>query len=249
MRKLIVTILIFLFPLTTFGAVAFDVAGSQAVSPGTSQSVTLTVANQPNRVLIVIYFYDSNTTAGTAPTGAGATWALAASGTYNPASPVNGRMEVWYGTNPSTGSQTVVGHLSPSAVNGMEVFSFNGVDQTTPIAGFTTQNSTSNPFLLTLTTTNGDAVVSSAVSGSRPLGSAAGACNGANDATDQAPSALWYVNGHCLASGASTAIGFTNPGANAGQVAFVVKQVSTGAVKSTHPKLIFSKFFKFIWPR
>lgn len=222
--KLIVT---FLLPSLCFGAVAFNTSASAAVSPSTSQSVPITVGAGSNRVLIVTYFFDSNAVAGSAPTGAGATWGSVADGTCNPSAPVNGRMEVWVGKNPSTGAQTVVGNLSPSGQNSVEVESYNGVNQTTPVSGFACQRVATNPILQTLTTTNGDAVEDNVMSTSQPLGSAAGGCNGTNDATSQAPSANWFVTGHCLASGSSTTIGQTNPGANAGQISFVINQVAS----------------------
>lgn len=245
MKKLIALALI-LIPQLCFGAVAFNTSASQAVSPGTTQSVTLTVGAGSNRILIVTYFFDDNTITGTAPTGGGATWQSSASGTCNPTSPVNGRMEVWYGTVPSTGSQTIVGHFSASVQNSMEVESWNGVNQTTPLSGFACQRVATNPILQTLTTTSGDAVEDNVMSTSQPLGSAAGGCNGTNDATSQAPSANWFVTGHCLASGASTTIGQTNPGANAGQISFVINQVASATVAPMH-KFIFSPNFLFIF--
>lgn len=226
MKRLLALLLILALPAFTSAAVGYNTANANSASAA-SILVNLTVGAGTNRVLIVAVALDLSARSVTSITGAGATWASSAFGTFNDAT--NGsRVELWYGTNPSTGSQNVTVNFNASAAAAVYVQSFNGVDQTTPLAGYAASHSAANPFNQTLSSLSGDAVTASYVSPNEGLGSPAGGCNGANDTSDQAPSSRFSGAGHCLASGSAT-IGFTNPGTNMGEQVAIVKQVAAAA--------------------
>jgi hypothetical protein len=112
-------------------------ATSQAVGP-------FTIANVANRVLAVVTA-TSGTSTVTSITGAGATWQVAAFGTAANGSVA--RVEVWYGTGPSTGSQTVTVNFSSLAAGvdySAGVYSYNGADQTTPLVNFVSRTTAGN---------------------------------------------------------------------------------------------------------
>lgn len=127
-----------------------------------STTANITVGANSNRVLVAKVTWRQTVT----PTvsGAGATWTAAGAVLVN-----GSRQQMWYGVGPTTGAQTVTVTWSdtfgqdPTVV----VESYYNVDQTTPVADYTTATGTSTaPTVTVPNVVTGDIVVDSLVHGS-----------------------------------------------------------------------------------
>lgn len=106
-----------------FGSATYTTPGVGATCP-----MTLTIGSQPNQALIVGVHTGSAVVSSV--TGAGATWASTAAITRASAS---NRVEIWVGTNPSAGVQTVTVTVAATDNNIIcGAANFHGVNQVTP---------------------------------------------------------------------------------------------------------------------
>lgn len=208
-------------------AVAYDVSADNVASgSGTTLAVNLTVGAGSNLALIVValgWTSGGGYVAVQSVSGAGASWAGSPIGSLQ--STVvgeDGRFEIWGGVAPSTGAQTVTVTWASAVIERyVAVFSFNGVDQTTPLANFASSAASGTQ---NITTTSGDAAVSHiSYQGSAPT------ISGCTTTVDQAGAvSYFYAATKCLASGAS--VNFTWSGTTLwGVVGAAVKQVAGGA--------------------
>ena len=131
-RALVLSVALALLALASpaWAQVQFETSAYITAGAGTSCAVPITIAANPNRALVV--GVHTGAASVSSVTGAEATWASAAAVTRTSAS---NRVEIWVGTNPGPGAQTVTVTLSTTDGNiicGVE--SFFGVDQTTPTA-------------------------------------------------------------------------------------------------------------------
>ncbi len=184
-------------------AVTFDAAAENHGSTGTTIAVSLTIGTLTNGLAVVsVEMFTAGTTIVSSIAGAGATWQGAAFGTV----PGNGgsRGEVWFGKTPSSGAQTVTVTFSATLADFtfVQVQTFGGVNQTTPLAGYVSDlNGTTS--VITVTTVNGDAAASSTATATGP-GTVA-TCTTTIDASFNTGGNAFGGAAHCLASGASTA--------------------------------------------
>lgn len=209
-------------------AVGYDISASNVGGgAGTTLAVSITVGAGTNRVLIVVTeCFDSGTSVSSI-SGAGATWAGAAFGTLTNV-PLGVRWEMWSGIAPSTGAQTVtVTWASSVAERFAAVFSFNGANQTTPLANYASSTASASQ---TITTTNGDGAVSAcSFSGGAPT------VSGCTTTVDQAQLfSTFYAATHCLASGASTAFTWAGTTFDGVQGAAVQQAVAAAAVEEEY---------------
>jgi hypothetical protein len=130
-RLLTQIVLLGVVALPAHAQVQFDTSAYQTPGGvGATCNVPLLIASNPNRALIVGVHTASASVSGVA--GAGASWATAPAITRSSAS---NRVEIWVGTNPTAGSQTVTVTLSTNDTDlicGAE--SFYGVNQAFPTA-------------------------------------------------------------------------------------------------------------------
>jgi hypothetical protein len=230
MRRIILAVLLaLLLPVQSWAAVAFDVAATG--SGASAISVGITVGAGSDRVLIVYCGGDTATTAVSSISGAGATWGGTAFATFTTAG--GGFLELWSGTGPTTGAQTVsITHGAGNTV-GCIVTSWNGANQTTPLASASSLEQTATPINRTYTTVSGDGVVLGYLGANGPTGGSAGSCNSANVANQDGrvgPGSNWQTHDHCVASGTSTQIGFAYNGVVvAGVLGAIIQQPSTAS--------------------
>lgn len=217
-------LLLLLLATPAWAAVAFDTFIAGAGTTVSCPNRTLTVGAGSNRALIVlVVLQNPNTAVVSSITGAGATWAGAADGTR--ANTTNERLEIWHGTNPTTGSQTVTTTITGTLSGECwpVVMSFNGVDQTTPVSGYVSSIATAS---LAVTTVSGDAIAAQQGHCCTAVGVPSN-CTTTNDSTFA--SNINNEATHCLASGTTTTVTYANADTLTIN-AIAVKQVSAGAV-------------------
>lgn len=187
-------------------ALAFDVVAAGNFD-GTSVGYNITVANVVNRVLIVGCGFDTTVSSLTSITGAGATWAGSA---FAVKTGTSLRAELWSGTTPSTGAQTVTINTAATSKGYCLVWSWNGANTTTPLNNAASAGqTTTSPINTAVTTTNGDAVVT-VYANTVDAPSDGDNCNEANSPPFDGRGGIigWETGDHCLASGGTTTIGF-----------------------------------------
>lgn len=149
-------------------AAAVDAIGTVQVSgSGSSISIPITIVSNSNGAVVVAIKLHGTAQSVSSISGAGVS-SYSSLGTLNSTTGVTGRVELWGGIAPSTGSQTVTVTLSAAnADSDANAISFTGVDQSTPFAGFASTDITSvvSAFSRVVSTGSGDIAVSLAFCG------------------------------------------------------------------------------------
>lgn len=118
--------------------VTFDASGAATATGATTATVNITVGSGANRAIALGLILQSTGTqpASVSVSGAGATgWALAKNSLTNWQTLDGGNAEtqLWVGTAPSTGAQTVTATWTNAATAVLFAATFTGVNQTTPV--------------------------------------------------------------------------------------------------------------------
>ena len=139
--------------------VTFDASSAIAqVADRSAITNTITVGSGDNRLLVVLVGFHNGSPAlsvsGVTAGGVAMTKLGASSYEW-----MNGQ-EMWYLTNPTSGSLTVIATLDGSSTyRSLSAISFSGVNQTTPMDGFQAANGSSTGSTLTVTSEQGDLAV------------------------------------------------------------------------------------------
>lgn len=226
MRRIFITLaLILLLSHVAVAAATLDTqACANQAATNTTLDVTLTVANNTNRVLVLL-IGGGGVTEGvvSSVTGAGGTWTSVGSG-----SGLQMKGTVYKNIAPSTGSQTA--HISwasgTSQPSGACLYSYYNADQTTGVDSFQFRSTTGD---LTVVSASGDATVSAQFDTFNNR-----AVTGCTSSTDTSTyGATGVSDAHC-AGAATTVFTWAGYSGTSVGVAANVKQVSAGgATKSS----------------
>jgi hypothetical protein len=133
-----------MWTMLAWGQPTYDTAASVADEDGTG-SFNLTVANQPNRLLLCCASIDAQTDAITSMTYGGETLTLLLREAHDS---VALSCELWSKVNPLIGTNSVAFAVADQVVVGCA--SFNNVLQATPVSGTTSSEGTSGPASITV---------------------------------------------------------------------------------------------------
>lgn len=181
-------------------AVAYDTQ-TTVFNYGATQTATLTVGSNSNRILVAIFCYTGTSankvTAISYSAGSGGTWTRLGGAQC---SNIITSVEIWYSIAPSTGSVTVSPTFTGTADFLFTCASFYNADQTTGMNGFASSDGSVS---VSITTTSGDYAVAGIIKTASPDPITAGTVMGSGG-TDQIER-----TGRAAASGSSTTIAWT----------------------------------------